>query len=392
MNLAENLDIGNHVIFIGSVLHAQLIDVFSQAMIFIAPSINTKDDVEGLPNVILEAIAAKVPVITTDAGGITDIIEHNVTGVLVQQGRSDQLAKSVIELIRNHELRAALAENAYQKLLTNYTYSEMGKKYREVILKTLRGNDQRSKMHNKWHQTPSHILRKGCIEYVIRDWTPSPFIEFGAGTGDITKSFLQKGFFGICYDLGEENRNVLRRNLAQYQGKVEVIDDIESLKGRSFDYLFAFEVLEHIQNDDEVLSLWSPYLKARGKILISVPAHAKKYSKEDERVGHLRRYEKEGLYALLERAGYSNIHILNYGFPIGNMTRIVSKFLGGTDHSWDRLSSEERSIKSGIERLEIINRLSFFFNNVTLFPFILTQKIFFKKDWGEGYVAFAEKK
>lgn len=243
----------------------------------------------------------------------------------------------------------------------------------------------------KWRQTPRHILRKSCIEYVMRGWTPSPFIEFGAGTGDITKSFLKKGFYGVCYDLGEENRDVLRRNLAEYEGKVEVIDDMESLKGRSFDCLLAFEVLEHIRKDDEALKHWSSYLKARGRILVSVPAHAMKYSKEDERVGHRRRYEKMELHALLKRTGYSNIHILNYGFPVGNITRIVSTFLGGAGPSCDRFSFEERSIKSGIERSEIVNRLSFLFNGITLYPFILTQRLFFERDWGEGYVAFAEK-
>ena len=86
---------------------------------------------------ILEAIGAKVPVITTDAGGITDIIENNVTGVLVQQGRSDQLAEKIVELMGNQDLRTTLTENAYRKLLTDYTYPQMGRKYREVILQTV---------------------------------------------------------------------------------------------------------------------------------------------------------------------------------------------------------------------------------------------------------------
>lgn len=48
MILAEHLHVGDHVIFAGPVPHSQLIKVFSDAMIFIAPSINTKDDLEGL--------------------------------------------------------------------------------------------------------------------------------------------------------------------------------------------------------------------------------------------------------------------------------------------------------------------------------------------------------
>jgi glycosyltransferase involved in cell wall biosynthesis len=137
MNLAENLHIEDRVIFVGHVQYSQLVELFGETVLFIAPSINTKEDVEGLPNAILEAIGAKVPVITTDAGGITDIIENNVTGVLVQQGRSDQLAEKIVELMGNQNLRATLAENAYRKLLTDYTYPQMGRKYREVILQTV---------------------------------------------------------------------------------------------------------------------------------------------------------------------------------------------------------------------------------------------------------------
>lgn len=248
-------------------------------------------------------------------------------------------------------------------------------------------------MVKKWSRTPKHVLRTKCIESLTHDWQPGSFVEFGAGTGDITRHFLDWGYHGKCYDLGTENRAVLRANLAAYGDSVEVVEEPATLSGMQFDYLFAFEVLEHVADDAGVFRDWSGHLKTGGKLLISVPAHQSKYSEEDEWAGHLRRYEKQQLMELLEKTGYSEITILNYGFPLGNLTRLVSRLLHRRNRSMEEtLTPEQRSIKSGIERISKVNRLAFFGNELLLLPFILLQAWFFHRDWGDGYVACAVKK
>jgi 2-polyprenyl-3-methyl-5-hydroxy-6-metoxy-1,4-benzoquinol methylase len=239
----------------------------------------------------------------------------------------------------------------------------------------------------QWTKTPKHILRKKCIEHITKDWAPARFIEMGPGVGDITKSFLERGFKGVCYDIGEETKDFLRKNLMIFGNSIEVIDNLETLTPECFDYLFAFEVIEHIQDDNGTLRLWSSYLRKGGKILISVPAHMKKYGSQDESFGHIRRYEKKDLCMLLQRAGYANISILNYGFPLGNITRNMADRLRIYNRHYQSLSLEERSIRSGVERADLTHQLSFLFNEVLLFPFILLQRCFFHRDWGDGYVA-----
>lgn len=235
-------------------------------------------------------------------------------------------------------------------------------------------------------------MRRKCVEHICKNWTPATFVEFGSGTGDMTSMFLDRGFEGKCYDIGEENRNILRKNLEAYADKVQIIDTFDPIQDMSFDYLFAFEVLEHIENDADMLATWSGYLKPGGKILISVPAHMKKYSSEDQAVGHVRRYEKSDLIHLLTTTGYENINILNYGFPLGNLTRFASKLIAGDEKKIRHLSLQERSIKSGVERMGTVNKLSFLFNDMTLLPFNVLQTLFFNQDWGDGYVAHARKK
>lgn len=64
---------------------------------------------EGLPNVVLEALASGIPVVTTDATGAIDSVEDGVNGVLVAQGSSKDLAAALYEFVTNPALRESMA-------------------------------------------------------------------------------------------------------------------------------------------------------------------------------------------------------------------------------------------------------------------------------------------
>lgn len=133
IEMAKKLEIEKNVSFTGSISHSKTPEYFKEALIFVAPSINLPDDLEGLPTVVMEAIAAKLPVITTDAGGITDIIENYKTGIIVAQKSVDELSDKIIELIEKPDLRENLADNAYKKLLKDFTHRVAGEKFKEII-------------------------------------------------------------------------------------------------------------------------------------------------------------------------------------------------------------------------------------------------------------------
>ena len=103
----------------------------------------------------------------------------------------------------------------------------------------------------------------------------------------MTTALIQRGFYGKCYELSEINRKLLKTNLAQYSEHIQIIDQLSRLQGEQFDYVFAFEVLEHITHDLDALKEWSSYVKEGGHILISVPAHMKHFDRDDEYVGHI---------------------------------------------------------------------------------------------------------
>jgi SAM-dependent methyltransferase len=238
---------------------------------------------------------------------------------------------------------------------------------------------------------PKLVLRESCIFDLAGTWEPASFLETGAGTGKMTQLFLDRGFHGACYELGQRSREMLRQNLLPEGDKIRVVDDLPELSPESFDYLFSFEVLEHIENDEAALAGWTRYLKQGGRLLISVPSRMRKYGKSDEIVGHVRRYEKADLTAMLKRCGYSDIRIMCYGFPLTEITRRVSNWLVKDEKTHEGLSMEQRSTQSSYKRPRVIDKGVALFGGELVRPFCFIQRMFYRTDLGDGYVVCARK-
>jgi lipopolysaccharide heptosyltransferase II len=80
---------------------------------------------ESFGRVIIEAQAAGVPVIATEVGGIVDIIENNVNGLLVAPKEPQGMSEAIIRIIKDVKLVSRLAENAYKKVKAKYNLELM---------------------------------------------------------------------------------------------------------------------------------------------------------------------------------------------------------------------------------------------------------------------------
>jgi len=88
--------------------------------IFILPSIK-----EGFPFVLLEAGLAKLPVIASDVGGISELIIGGENGILVKAGESSEMALALETLIENKELREDYGHALYEKVESEFSFDEM---------------------------------------------------------------------------------------------------------------------------------------------------------------------------------------------------------------------------------------------------------------------------
>ena len=88
--------------------------------IFVLPSVK-----EGLPYTILEAMAAGVPVIATRVGGIPDLIEDGVNGIIVPPKDPNVLADAMTSLLNNPSQRAEFGERLTTRAKTEFTRERM---------------------------------------------------------------------------------------------------------------------------------------------------------------------------------------------------------------------------------------------------------------------------
>jgi glycosyltransferase involved in cell wall biosynthesis len=104
------------VSFFGPQPNPRVIEEMDQAHVFTLPSILTPGQREGIPIVILEAMARGVPVVSTNLYGIPEAIEDGETGLLVEPDNPNQLADAFERLAQDHELCLNLARKARAKV------------------------------------------------------------------------------------------------------------------------------------------------------------------------------------------------------------------------------------------------------------------------------------
>lgn len=128
--LAADLGVAQNIIF--TEYRSDIINLMHAFDLFVLPSF-----VEGLPVAILEAMAAKKPVITTPVGGNAEIVVDGQTGTLVSPEDSDKLAKAIIYHLNNPEISKRMGEKGYERVKNRFSLSQMLDKvmniYEEVI-------------------------------------------------------------------------------------------------------------------------------------------------------------------------------------------------------------------------------------------------------------------
>lgn len=91
-------------------------EVLCKADVFVLPTMN-----DCFPLVILEAMEQGKPIVTTAIGGIPDIVDDEVTGLIAQAGDAQSLAESLGRLLKDNDLATQFGKNGQKKLYEKYT-------------------------------------------------------------------------------------------------------------------------------------------------------------------------------------------------------------------------------------------------------------------------------
>jgi glycosyltransferase involved in cell wall biosynthesis len=135
IGLAESLGIAPDVTFLGWVPNSELPPYYHAAAVSVVPSLE-----EGFGIPAAEAMGCQIPVVATDAGGLPEVVEHGVTGLIVPRGDSTALADAIGALLADPARRAQMGRAGRERALRLFdwdrTAEHLERIYAEVLPRT----------------------------------------------------------------------------------------------------------------------------------------------------------------------------------------------------------------------------------------------------------------
>jgi len=131
---AATLGLGDGVRFVGALPWAEIPSWHAAADVFVVPSvIDATGNVDGLPNVVLEAMASGLPVVATAVGGLPMVVKPRETGLLVPPENAPALAEAISTLIGDRALAAACGARARELLTSELSWERIAARYAELF-------------------------------------------------------------------------------------------------------------------------------------------------------------------------------------------------------------------------------------------------------------------
>ena len=242
-------------------------------------------------------------------------------------------------------------------------------------------------------ETPRYQMRKDLVKKLLPDnLEGTSFLEIGSGSGNFSLYLAERKMTGLAIDFSDEAVVITNKRLSKFKDEIKVIkgDFLQLDFKQKFDYIFAFEVLEHIQDDVSALSKIHSLLSDNGVFIFSVPIKKSKWTILDQWAGHYRRYEKEEIKKKLQKSSFKLEVLWSYGFPIDSLTLLIRRLLIRRMPGNIMTTKKEASQISGIDR-DLEYKFRFFYNKIFLFPFLILQKIFLRTNLGLGYIIKTKK-
>ena len=232
--------------------------------------------------------------------------------------------------------------------------------------------------------SPNARLRFDVIRRILnRVGSSGSFLEIGCGQGALA-SVLTRHFEYVGYEPDPVSFQTAFHRLGSLKSGRVVNDVLPAEVNRSFDFVGAFEVLEHLEDDLIALKEWVRWLRTGGHAIVSVPAHPDRFGPADIRVGHFRRYTRASIHALLRDAGLVDVEVVAYGFPLGYLLEWARNRIASRNTAGDT-EMKERSAESGrfLQPRGTVSPLIW----AGTWPFVVLQRPFAASDLGTGWIA-----
>lgn len=128
---SEQQGVAERIIFVG--MRSDVADLLNIMDVYVQPS-----HFEGVPNAVLEAMGCALPVVATDVGGVAEVVENGITGVLVPPDSSDALTSAIRNLVCRPEKMTRLGRAGYHRVCNRFSIEKMVSDYEQLFRRLTR--------------------------------------------------------------------------------------------------------------------------------------------------------------------------------------------------------------------------------------------------------------
>lgn len=241
---------------------------------------------------------------------------------------------------------------------------------------------------------PSGIYKSYLLDRIFTQYTfRNPILEIGCGTGEFFERLKEYNLEGEAIDMNQETVNHCRKKCKALGLKLKMHQknffdyNIDS----KFNTIFMFEILEHIEDDQQALQKIADLLEKKGCFLMSVPAKQALFSQEDKFQGHLRRYEKKDLIEKHNKASLTIKLFWCYNpFPYVTHSLMRIKKKGAEGKNEDVVQKTKDSSHSFFPATKKL--VDIFYPIYSRLQFLLKfQNMFLNSDFGAHYLVLSQK-
>lgn len=248
--------------------------------------------------------------------------------------------------------------------------------------------------HLGWAPPIRYLLRRQRILRLLGKRSLGDIVEVGSGAGALLCELSQHAHSAVGIETSERALRISRELAGNVAADVRFVERADPDWGGRKDIVCAFDVLEHIENDEAALRTWVSWLKPKGRVCLSVPAHRVRWGAGDEWAGHWRRYDRRDMLALLERCDLVLEYLECYGFPVANLSEKIGErsYRKMLRERGELVSAAEATAESGVERrgyLRLFRHMDSMAGRFGLRLGYLAQAMTSRFDWGSGYLVMA---
>ena len=257
LSRARELGVENNLVLQGVIPWTQMPQLIANADVFILPSIrDSSGNVDGLPTVLLEAMSSGISVIASDIAGVSLVLDHGETGILIPPGDGKSLSRNIITLLNDSKYRIALGKAARKAVEREFQWSQIANRFSDLFNDLLWQAQNRPRLGTIYR---AEMLR-------LRKLLPGDdlrILDVGCHNGTTLLTMEASLRVGVDLDPGTFHPHMhLVKADARYL----------PFANQSFDLILGLDLIEHVDEDELLINELHRKLSQEGRLILTTPS------------------------------------------------------------------------------------------------------------------------